>query len=74
LTVFGGLNAPYLWVQAPAGITSWQVFDRLLHEVNVVVTPGSGFGRHGEGFFRLSAFNSRVNAEEAARRLQTLQW
>jgi LL-diaminopimelate aminotransferase len=74
LTVFGGLNAPYLWVQAPAGITSWQVFDRLLHEVNVVVTPGSGFGRHGEGFFRLSAFNSRVNAEEAARRLQALQW
>jgi LL-diaminopimelate aminotransferase len=74
LRVFGGVNAPYLWVRAPAGQSSWQVFDKFLHEANVVVTPGSGFGRQGEGYFRLSAFNSRANAEEVARRLQALRW
>ena len=70
LAVYGGRNAPYLWVQTPAGLTSWQMFDRLLHELNVVVTPGSGFGSEGEGYFRISAFNSRANAEEVARRLE----
>jgi len=74
LKVFGGVNAPYIWVQAPSGVTSWQIFDRLLSEANVVITPGSGFGRYGEGYFRISAFNSRANAEEVARRLQTLKW
>jgi LL-diaminopimelate aminotransferase len=74
LTVFGGVNAPYLWVQNPGGINSWQMFDRLLQEANVVITPGSGFGKMGEGFFRISAFNSRANAEEVARRLQALKW
>ena len=74
LTVYGGVNAPYLWVRAPNGATSWQAFDRILDEANVVVTPGSGFGRNGEGFFRISAFNSRVNAEEVGRRLQALKW
>lgn len=74
LTVFGGENAPYIWVGAPAGITSWQAFDRLLNEANVVITPGSGFGRNGEGYFRVSSFNSRSNAEEVARRIQTLRW
>ncbi len=74
LTVFGGVNAPYIWVQTPAGVTSWRAFDRILTEVNVVITPGSGFGRNGEGFFRVSAFNSRPNAEEVARRLQELKW
>jgi LL-diaminopimelate aminotransferase len=73
-TVFGGENAPYIWVQTPPGISSWQAFDRILHEANVVITPGSGFGRHGEGYFRISAFNSRQNAEEVARRLQALSW
>ena len=74
LTVFGGENAPYLWVQAPAGLTSWQAFDKFLNEVNVVITPGSGFGKQGEGYIRISAFNSRTNAEEVARRLQALKW
>jgi LL-diaminopimelate aminotransferase len=74
LKVFGGTNAPYLWVQTPRGVSSWQMFDRLLNELNMVVTPGSGFGKSGEGFFRISAFNSRLNAEEAARRLLSLKW
>jgi LL-diaminopimelate aminotransferase len=74
LSVFGGVHAPYIWVQTPAGATSWQVFDRILNEANVVITPGSGFGSKGEGYFRISAFNSRANAEEVARRLQTLKW
>ena len=74
LEVFGGVNAPYLWVKTPAGINSWQAFDRLLQEANVVITPGSGFGKNGEGFLRISAFNSRANAEEAARRLQGVKW
>ena len=72
--VYGGVNAPYLWVQAPAGVTSWQAFDRILNEANVVITPGSGFGRHGEGYIRISAFNSRANVEEVARRWQSLKW
>jgi LL-diaminopimelate aminotransferase len=72
LRAYGGANAPYLWVATPAGLTSWDMFDRMLHDLNVVVTPGSGFGACGEGFFRVSAFNSRENAEEVARRLQKL--
>jgi LL-diaminopimelate aminotransferase len=74
LKVFGGVNAPYLWVKLPRGVTSWQAFDRILNEANVVITPGSGFGAGGEGFVRISAFNSRANAEEVARRLQQLNW
>ena len=74
LKVFGGVNAPYLWVQTPPGVTSWQAFDKILADINVVVTPGSGFGAKGEGYFRLSSFNSRANAEEAARRFQMLKW
>jgi LL-diaminopimelate aminotransferase len=74
LKVFGGVNAPYIWVRTPKGITSWQAFDKVLNEANVVITPGSGFGSKGEGFFRISAFNSRANAEEVARRLQELKW
>jgi LL-diaminopimelate aminotransferase len=72
LRVFGGDNAPYIWVETPAGVTSWQMFDRMLHDLNVVITPGSGFGACGEGYFRISAFNSRENAEEVGRRLGTL--
>ena len=74
LNVYGGVNAPYIWVRTPPGISSWEAFDRILNEANVVITPGSGFGRNGEGFFRISAFNSRANAEEVARRLQTIKW
>jgi LL-diaminopimelate aminotransferase len=72
LKVFGGQNAPYIWVKTPDGVTSWQIFDRMLNELNVVITPGSGFGAQGEGYFRISAFNSRENAEEVARRLGNL--
>ncbi len=69
LEVFGGENAPYIWVGTPPGIGSWDMFDLMLEEANIVVTPGAGFGSAGEGFFRISAFNSRANAEEAARRI-----
>ena len=72
LGVYGGKNAPYIWVKTPDGVTSWQMFDKMLNELNVVITPGSGFGACGEGFFRISAFNSRENADEVARRLQKL--
>jgi LL-diaminopimelate aminotransferase len=73
LQVFGGVNAPYIWVRTPNGLTSWEMFDRLLKDMNVVVTPGSGFGAQGEGYVRISAFNSRQNAEEVARRLEKLE-
>jgi len=69
LAVYGGVNAPYVWVQTPNGLSSWDFFDKLLHTCNVVGTPGSGFGAAGEGYFRLSAFNSRENVEEAMKRL-----
>lgn len=74
LSVYGGSNAPYIWVKAPEGYTSWQVFDKVLADAAVVITPGSGFGNAGEGYFRISAFNSRANAEEVARRFQALTW
>ncbi|MGB7160824.1 MAG: LL-diaminopimelate aminotransferase [Tepidisphaeraceae bacterium] len=67
---YGGVNAPYVWVKTPGGATSWQYFDTLLRDANVVCTPGSGFGAAGEGYVRLSAFNSRANVEEALRRLE----
>src|SRR5436189_5291182 len=73
LDVYGGVNAPYIWVKTSKGLTSWEMFDRMLREINVVVTPGSGFGAQGEGYFRVSAFNSRENAEEVARRLKELK-
>lgn len=69
LSVFGGVNAPYVWIQTPNGASSWSFFDTLLRDANVVCTPGSGFGAAGEGYVRLSAFNSRANVEEALRRL-----
>ena len=69
LKVWGGENAPYVWVGCPEGITSWGMFDKMLEGAQVVVTPGSGFGAAGEGFFRISAFNSRENVEEVCRRL-----
>ena len=71
MEAFGGVNAPYIWVKTPDGLTSWEMFDRVLRNINVVVTPGSGFGTQGEGYFRISAFNSRTNAEEVARRLKS---
>jgi LL-diaminopimelate aminotransferase len=73
LETFGGINAPYIWVKTPDDLTSWQMFDKILRELNVVITPGAGFGAQGEGHFRISAFNSRENAEEVARRLKKLR-
>ncbi|MDQ3080799.1 MAG: LL-diaminopimelate aminotransferase [Gemmatimonadota bacterium] len=72
LAVYGGTNAPYIWVRTPTGVTSWQMFDQMLNDLHVVITPGSGFGSCGEGYFRISAFNSRQNAIEVGRRLRTL--
>ena len=72
LDVFGGINAPYIWVKSPNGLTSWEMFDRMLRVLNVVITPGAGFGAQGEGYVRISSFNSRENAEEVAQRLQKL--
>jgi LL-diaminopimelate aminotransferase len=71
LQVHGGTNAPYLWVRTPAGLSSWDFFDRLLTEAHVVGMPGSGFGPSGEGYFRLTAFGSREETEEAVARIRT---
>ena len=71
LKVFGGVDAPYIWLQTPDGVSSWQFFEQLLHEINVVSTPGVGFGPAGEGFIRLTAFGKREDCEEAMRRLKS---
>ena len=68
-SVSGGINAPYVWLKTPDKMTSWEFFDKLLHEANVVGTPGSGFGAHGEGYFRLSAFGSHENTIKAVERI-----
>jgi LL-diaminopimelate aminotransferase len=70
LTVYGGVNGPYIWLKTPVGSTSWDFFDKLLNECNVVGTPGSGFGPSGEGYFRLSAFGNRDNVIEAVERIK----
>jgi len=72
LSVFGGVNAPYIWLKTPGGQSSWDFFDTLLSKAHLVGTPGSGFGSCGEGYFRLSAFNSRTNIEEALARVTKL--
>lgn len=71
LTVFGGVNAPYIWLKTPAGIDSWGFFDKLLNEANIVGTPGAGFGPSGEGYFRLTSFGTRENTIRAIERIQT---
>lgn len=68
----GGVNSPYIWLACPNGMTSWEFFDYLLNEIQVVGTPGSGFGKNGEGFFRLTAFGSRESTIEACARLKKL--
>jgi len=68
--VFGGEHAPYIWLRTPEGITSWDFFDQLLQKTHVVGTPGSGFGPAGEGYFRISAFNSHENVDEAIDRIR----
>jgi LL-diaminopimelate aminotransferase len=69
IRVYGGVNAPYVWVKTPNGLSSWDFFDKLMHTCSVVGTPGSGFGAAGEGYFRISAFNSRENVVEAMKRI-----
>ena len=68
-TVSGGVDAPYIWLKTPDQMTSWEFFDELLEKVGVVGTPGSGFGPHGEGYFRLTAFGSYENTVEAVDRI-----
>ena len=70
--VYGGINAPYIWMKTPGSLSSWEFFDKLLGEVQVVGTPGAGFGPSGEGFFRLTAFSSRENTEQAMERMKRL--
>ena len=70
LSVYGGENAPYVWVACPESVDSWGMFDKMLNEANVVITPGAGFGEAGEGFFRISAFNSKANVETVCERLK----
>lgn len=69
LQVHGGIHAPYVWLKIPDGASSWQFFDRLLHEAQVVGTPGAGFGREGEGYLRLTAFNTAAQTREALDRM-----
>ena len=68
--VYGGVNSPYVWLKVPKNISSWEFFDKLLEEVNIVGTPGSGFGPSGEGYFRLTAFGTRENTIEAMKRIK----
>ena len=68
--VYGGVNSPYVWLKVPKNMTSWEFFDKLLEEVNIVGTPGSGFGEHGEGYFRLTAFGTKENTIEAIERIK----
>ena len=70
--VSGGVNAPYIWLRTPDGLTSWEYFDRLLTEANVVGTPGSGFGPAGEHYFRLTAFGDKDRTAEAVRRIRQM--
>ncbi len=70
--VSGGVNAPYIWLQTPDNMTSWEFFDELLNKANVVGTPGSGFGPSGEGYFRLTAFGSYENTLEALKRIKSI--
>ena len=71
-TVYGATNSPYAWVQTPNGMKSWDFFDLLLEKAHVVTTPGSGFGPHGEGYLRLTAFGTKENTIEAVNRIANL--
>jgi len=72
LEVFGGVNAPYIWLKTPNGMDSWSFFDKLLTEANIVGTPGVGFGQSGQGYFRLTAFGSLENTQKAVERIRKL--
>jgi len=69
--VYGGVNSPYIWMKTPNNMSSWDFFDKLMREAHVIGTPGAGFGVSGEGYFRLTAFNSRENTIEAIERIKT---
>ena len=71
-TAYGGVNAPYIWLKTPDDMKSWDFFDYLLEKAHVVGTPGSGFGAHGEGYFRLTAFGTHENTRAALDRIRTL--
>ena len=72
-TVYGGINAPYIWLKCPNGLTSWEFFDKLLYEKGIVGTPGVGFGPSGEGYFRLTAFGTKESTLEAMERIKKLK-
>jgi len=72
LNVYGGVNSPYIWIKTPNNMDSWEFFDLLLNEANVVGTPGAGFGPSGEGYLRLTAFNTLENTKEAMKRMSKL--
>ena len=71
-TVYGGVNSPYVWLKTPNNMSSWDFFDELLEKANVVGTPGSGFGKYGEGFLRLTAFGTKENSKEAINRIKKI--
>jgi len=72
IEVYGGVNAPYIWLKTPSGLGSWEFFDKLLTEAHIVGTPGVGFGQSGQGYFRLTAFGTRENTEKAVERFKSL--
>jgi len=74
INAYGGINAPYIWLKTPGNISSWDFFDKLLEEANIVGTPGAGFGPCGEGYFRLTAFGDRENTLRAVDRFKNLRW
>lgn len=74
IDVYGGINAPYIWLKTPNGLGSWEFFDKLLTEAHIVGTPGVGFGQSGQGYFRLTAFGSRENTEKAVERFRNLKF
>jgi LL-diaminopimelate aminotransferase len=69
---FGGINSPYIWFECPFNMNSWDFFDFMLEKIQVVGTPGAGFGANGNNFFRLTSFNNKANTEEAMARFKTL--
>lgn len=73
LTVYGGKDAPYIWLKVPDGMSSWAFFDKLLDECHIVGTPGSGFGPSGEGYFRLTAFNTLEKTQQAMARISHMK-
>jgi len=73
LEAVGGIDSPYVWIKTPNNMTSWEFFDLLLNECHIAGTPGSGFGPSGEGYFRLTAFNTEENTRRAMKRLLKLK-